>query len=471
MKQILILFSIVGLLSCKSLKKLEVTKIDTIPSNYSTSNDSLSMAKIPWNKLFTDTLLLTYIDQGLEHNIDLKVLAQQIQRSSSSYEFSKKSLFPSLNLFSSGGQKKFGDYTMDWAGNKTTEITPGKIIPKHLQDYSIGLQSSWEIDVWSKLKNKKRAALYNLLSSEEGKKFVQTNLVSEIACSYYFLVFLDKKKQFIQSTIQNQEKTLDLMKIQKEVGIVNELAVKQFEAQLLNTKNLIYEIDQEIYTTENKIKLLLGVQSQKIVRNTQSIIPFNLALLHIGQPIDLLENRTDIRQAQNNLLATKADVFAAKAAFYPSLTISGNIGFQAFETRYLVNFPSSIAYSIFGNLTAPILNRNLLKLEFNHAKSNQIEALLTYEQTILNAITEVNNESTKLKNLENQLRLKNEESALLTNSIVIANELFKTGKSSYLEVLNVQTNALNTQMNVLELNYEFTRTMIELYKSLGGGWK
>jgi NodT family efflux transporter outer membrane factor (OMF) lipoprotein len=456
---------------CKSTKIIETDKIKNLPESFVNSKDSISSASVNWKSFFTDTNLQILINESLSNNFDLLITLQKIERSNNEVKYSKNLLFPSISAASSVGQRKFGNYTMDWAGNKVTEIAPGKIIPMHLQDYFVGLQTSWEVDVWSKLRNKKRASLLRFTASLEGKNLIITNLITEISSSYYQLISLDNELEIIRKTISNQENSLELMKVQKEVGVVNELAVKQFEAQLLNSKSIEYEILQKITEEENKINFLVGRFPQKISRSTSSLNSLLSYQLKEGIPSDLLKNRPDIRMSENELLASKADVLAAKAAFYPSLNINGSIGYQAFQTRFLFSTPASIAYSILGNLTAPLINRNAIKTEFKNANSFQQEALYNYQKSILNGFIEVNNEVAKIKNLQNQLEFKESQTILMNNAIEISLDLFKTGRSSYLEVLSVQSNALQAKIELVNLKMQQAKAMINLYKTLGGGWE
>jgi multidrug efflux system outer membrane protein len=456
---------------CRSTKILETDKIKNLPESFVNSKDSSSSANLNWKSFFTDTNLQILIDQSLQNNFDLLIALQKIERANNGVKLSKNQLFPNVSAVSSAGQRKFGNYTMDWAGNKTTEMTPGKIIPMHLQDYFVGLQTSWEVDIWGKLRNKKRASLLRFTSSLEGKNLIITNLIAEISSSYYQLISLDNELEIIRETIMNQENSLELMKIQKEVGVVNELAVKQFEGQLLDSKSIEYEILQKITEEENIINFLVGRFPQTIRRSTNTLNSLLSNQLKEGIPSELLKNRPDIRMSENELLASKADVLAAKAAFYPSLNINGSIGYQAFQTRFLFSSPASIAYSILGNLSAPLINRNAIKTEFKNANSFQQEALYNYQKSILNGFMEVNNEMARIKNLQNQLEFKESQTILLNNAIDISLDLFKTGGSTYLEVLSVQSNALQAKIELVNIKMQQAKTMINLYKSLGGGWK
>jgi multidrug efflux system outer membrane protein len=457
-------------LSCKTTKPVEATNLKTLPESYTSVKDSINSANINWKQYFSDANLVALIDEALKNNLDLLMALKKIEMASSNVLLNRGALFPVVNGFAAAGQRKFGDYTMDWAGNKTTEITPGKIVPMHLQDYYTGLQTSWEIDVWGKLRNRKKAALARYIGSIEGKNFVITNLISEIAATYYELLGLDNELEIIKETIKLQEDAFTLVNIQKQAAVANELAVQQFEAQLLNSKALEFETIQKITECENKINFLLGRYPQAIVRDKSkltTILPFQV---NVGIPSDLLKNRPDIRQAEYDLIASKADVKAAKAAFYPSFNITGAFGFQAFQTNYLLT-PESIAYNIFGNLVAPLINRSAIKAEFRTANATQQEALYNYQKSVINGYVEVYNETAKINNLEKVVGLKTQEADVLTKSIETSLELFKTGRASYIEVLMTQKGALESKLELVNAKQEQYNAVINIYKALGGGWK
>jgi outer membrane protein, multidrug efflux system len=261
------------------------------------------------------------------------------------------------------------------------------------------------------------------------------------------------------------------VKVQKQTGLVNELVVKQFEAQYLNSRILEKEVRQRILESENRINYLLGRFPQPIIREKTNFIkpiPFQV---NVGIPSDLLKNRPDIRQAEYNLVAAKADVKAAKAAFYPTLNINGAYGFQAFKTGFIFTTPQSIAYTIFGSLTAPLINRSAIKSEFINANAMQREALYSYQQTIINGYVEVYNQVALIKNLDEIYVLRNDQADVLTQSVDASNDLFKSGRASYLEVLLTQRNALDSRLQLVEAKKRQYFAFVNIYKALGGGWQ
>jgi NodT family efflux transporter outer membrane factor (OMF) lipoprotein len=442
-----------------------------MPTSYSEKSDSINSANIKWKDFFLDKNLVALIDTGLTNNFDVLMTLQKIEVARNDLRLSKGAMLPSVNGNFSYLQRKFGYYTMDDAGNRVTEIRPGQLIPTHLPDYLVGLQANWEIDIWGKLRNKKKSAFTRYLGSVEGVNLVKTNFISEVANTYYELIALDVELDIIDSTIKIRENVLEIYKVQKQAGLANELAVKQIEAQVLNAQSLAYELLQKIKENENKLNFLLGRFPQIIVRDKLSFNTQFAPIIKAGLPSHLLKNRPDIKKSEYDLLASKMNVKAAKAAFYPSFAITGNAGFQSFNTEFLFSSPQSIAYGVLGNLTAPLINRSAIKAQFNNAKAYQLEALYQYQKTILNAYIEVANELSNIKNLENIYELKSKEVAMLDTSIDIASDLFKSGRANYFEVLMTQSTALQSKLELVTAKKRQYNASVNIYKALGGGWQ
>jgi len=472
-KKIVVVLAISSLIlsSCKTKEKIASKETKNLPSRYKENNDSTNSASLTWRDYFTDKNLLQLIDSGLKNNIDVLMTLQKIEIARNDLRLSKGAMLPTVSTNFSYLQRKFGYYTMDDAGNRVTEIRPGELIPNQLPDYFVGLQTNWEVDVWGKLRNKKKAAFSRYLSTLEGTNLVYTNLVSEIANSYYELLALDVELDIIKETIRLQQDALEIVKVQKSSGVTNELAIKQFEAQVLNSQSLEFEIKQKVSEFENKINFLLGRFSQPIIRD-KSVFSDQLPIqVKAGIPSQLLQNRPDIKKAEYELMAAKQNVKSAKAAFYPSFNITGTLGFQAFNTAFLFASPKSLAYNLLGSLVTPLINRSAIKTQFKNAKANQLEALYNYQKTILNGYVEVSNELSNIKNLENIHALKTDEVKALTTSIEICNDLFKSGRATYFEVLMTQRAALQSQIELITTKKKQYNATINIYKALGGGWK
>ena len=335
--------------------------------------------------------------------------------------------------------------------------------------YRAFLSTSWEADIWGKLHNAKRAAVSRYLSSVEGKNFMVTNLISEIADSYYELLALDNQLAIVKQNIEIQTNALEIVKLQKEATRVTELAVKRFEAQVLNTKSLQYDIQQRITETENHLNFLVGRYPQPIKRNTQPFVDLVPNAVATGIPAQLLANRPDIKQAELDLAAAKLDVKVARARFYPTLGISAGIGYQAFNASYIFK-PQSLLYTIAGDLAAPLINRNAIKATYYTANAKQIQAVYNYERTILNAYVEVANQVAKISNLEKSYDFKSKEVDALTQSIEISNNLFRFARADYMEVLLTQRDALESKFDLIETKMQQMSASVNVYRALGGGW-
>ena len=472
-KILLFIALIVFALGCKTTAKstTAASQIKPLPESYLASKDSTTTASVKWELFYKDQNLKKLIETSLANNYDLQIAMQKIEIARNNVRFTKGALLPSLNGGISAAQRRFGLFTMDGAGNASTNIRPGQIVPENLPDYLVGFNASWEVDVWGKLRSNKKAAIARFTGTLEGKNAIQTTLIAEVATTYFELLALDNELDIIRETIIIQQAALDIIRVKKEAGVFNELPVKQFEGQVSNSKGFEYEILQQIAIIENKLNFLCGQFPTTIVRDKSKFNAIDTTDITVGIPSQLLRNRPDIRQAELELAASKFDVKSAKAAFYPSFIMNGSVGYQAFNTALLFQSPQSLAYTIFGNLTAPLLNRSAIKAKFNTAKANQTEALLNYQKIILNGYVEVANEIANLNNLEKLYVLKNQEVLSYTQSTEIANDLFQSGRATYLEVLLTQRTALESKIALITTKKMQHQATINLYKALGGGWQ
>ena len=456
---------------CKIPKEMQVNKVTAIPASYSNSVDTINSAQINWSVFFSDKNLVILIDTAIQNNPDLLITLQEIEIAKNRVMSRNAQLFPSISAGGGLGLEKVGRYTSQGAGDASAEITPGKLVPEHLTDFALGFHASWEADIWGKIRTSKKAAFNRYLGSIEGKNFVVTNLVAEIANSYYELLSADYELEIIRATIQLLKSQLEIVKVQKEASVVTELAVKQFEAQVYHSQSLEFDVLQKITENENKINFLLGRFPQKITRDKGTFFTQMPAQIKVGVPSQLLNNRPDIKQAELELLATKCDAKAARLEFYPSLDITGTMGYQAFKPSYLLRTPESLLYSLVGDFAGPIVNRRAITAEFNTANALQVEALYNYQKTILTGFAEVSNELSNINNLEKLYSLKSKEVDVLVKSIDISNDLFKSARANYLEVLMAQRDALATKLDLVDARKSQINSVPNIYKALGGGWQ
>jgi len=461
----------IAITGCKVPAIPESAEPKPVPGFYDQKVDTINTADIQWRKFFTDKNLLRLIDTALKNNQELLITFQEIEIARNDIRFRHGAIMPSVGLRGGIGVEKVGRYTSQGAGDASTEITPGKEVPESLMDYTVAATANWEVDIWKKLRNAKKAAITRYLATMEGKNFVITNLVAEVANSYYELLALDNQLKIVQQNIGLQKNALEIVKVEKEAARQTELAVKKFEAEVLKSQSMEYEILQSIRETENRINMLLGRYPQLIPRDTSQIISLVPSVVSSGIPSQLLSNRPDIRKAELELEAAKLDVKVARAEFYPSLSITAALGFQAFKPSYLVTFPESLLYSLAGDLAGPLINRNAIHAEFNNANARQLQALYNYERTILNAYLEVATQLSNIDNLEKNYNLKSKQVDALTRSIEISNDLFKSARADYFEVLMTQRDALESKLELIETKKRQLNAVVNIYRELGGGWR
>lgn len=307
------------------------TENKSTPETYIGERDSTNLADVSWRDYFSDPVLVALIDTALLRNQELSIIIQEIEISRNEIRSRKGDYLPSVGIGAGAGIEKAGRYTRDGAVEENLDIAPDRSFPEPLPDYSLGAYATWEIDVWKKLRNAKKAAISHYLASIEGKNFMVTNLIGEIANTYYELMALENMELIIAQNMDIQSNAVNAIGQQKDGARVTQLAVNRFEAQLLHTKNLQFRIRQGIVEAENRLYFLTGKFPSEINSNAENFTEIPLAPITAGVPSQLLANRPDIRRAEQELARTKLEVKVAKANFYPSFTIRAGVGFQAFD--------------------------------------------------------------------------------------------------------------------------------------------
>lgn len=460
--------------ACSNLKTIEVAPPQPMPVSYTGATDTTNVSGMPISAYFADNYLLRLIDTALTANPDILTALQRVEIANANLKYNGLLILPNVTLNANAGLEKYGDYTMNGVGNYDTNLSPNissnQRIPNPTPDYFLGFRSAWEIDLWGKLRNRKKAAFNRFLASQSGYKMVTTSLTSQIATAYYQLLALDNELRVIRKNVAFQSNALEIIKIQKLGGRATELAVQQFLAQLKRTQGLEYQVLQQITETENQLNFLTGRFSKTIVRDT-SINTLKLpSVLKAGVPSQLLLNRPDIQEAEFELRAMNADIKAVHAAFFPSLTISPYVGFNAFASSLLFN-SGSFTYGILGGITAPIFNRKLIKADYDRTVAQGKQALYSYQKTVLNSYQEVFNSLKSIENYKQMYNQKQQEVQALNNAVSVANDLYLVGRANYLEVITAQRNVLDAELELANTKKNIFIGAINLYRSVGGGWK
>lgn len=455
--------------ACKVENLPSKTAQNTMPKAFTEAADTSAATSPSWRNYFNDPNLTQLIDEALANNQELNIMLHEIEISRNEI-MARKGEYQPFGFLNAGlGAEKSGHYTWNGVSEEDAKARTEKL-PHYIGDQLALANFSWEMDPWKKLHNAKDAAVKRYLASIEGRNFVVTNLVAEIANTYYELVVLDNQLQIVQQNIAIQKDALEMVKVQKDAAKLNQLAVNRFMAQVLHTENLKFEIQQQIVEAENRINFLAARYPQPVNRSAANINELQFLKISAGVPAQLLANRPDIRQAEQELEAAKLDVAVARAAFYPNITLRAGIGLQAFNPLYLVH-PKSLTANLLGNLVAPLINKNAIKASYYNANERQIQLVFKYEQTLLNAYLEVLNQLSGTKNYAESYQTKLNQVDILSNSIEISNSLFKSARADYTEVLLTQREALEAKMELMEIKKRQLNAEVNIYKALGGGWK
>ncbi|MCS6905248.1 MAG: efflux transporter outer membrane subunit [Bacteroidia bacterium] len=446
-----------------------------IPSKFRAQEDTTSIAQQSWKEFFKDEYLEALIETALVYNRNLQIAMQRIEASQALYLASKGQLLPSLHLITSAGVDKFGKYTMNGVGNFDTNLSGNisedlRIPTNPTPDFFVGFRSSWELDIWGKLRNTKKANSFRILASQAYKNMVITELVAQIGILYYELVAIDSELRVIERNTLLQQQMLNLIKAQKEAGKATSLAVQQAEAQLLRTQSLEFSLKNQIIALENQINFLLGRSPQPVLRTPNFMEKPLLVVSYIGVPAQMLQLRPDVREAELQLAAANYDYYAAQAALWPTLQLNTYTALNAFSIEKFFN-PASFAYGIASGLTTPIFQYHQLKANKKIAQTNAYSAYLNYQNKVLSALNEVNTLLQTLENLEKIYSLREQELSTLRKAVESSKNLFFTGFANYLEVITAQKGVLEAEIDLFEIRKNQFNTAIQIYKALGGGWQ
>jgi outer membrane protein, multidrug efflux system len=417
------------------------------------TSDTNSIAALSWKEMFTDTLLQTLIQQGIENNLDLKIALARIKTASANFKQSKQAFLPNVNANANSSYQNVGAAQFGFP-----------------ESYQLSVGASWMADIWGQLSSAKKAALASLLQSDAYKRAVQTQLISDIATNYYSLMALDAELDITEKTLALRKEEVETMKILKEGAVVTGAAVVQSTANRYSVEITIPDLKQRIRETENALQILLGKTPDSILRGNlnNAFVPTNL---NTGIPTQLLANRPDVQEAEYQFRNSFEQVNIAKTYFYPSLSITANGG--SYST-YLANFfnPVNFFASISGNLMQPIFNQGLNKQRLLIAQSRAEENLANFKKAMLNAGQEVSNALYSYKMAVEKESLRAEQITFLEKSVEYTKALLNySSRANYTDVLTSEQSLLSAQLNSVNDKLQQLSAVVTLYKSLGGGWK
>jgi multidrug efflux system outer membrane protein len=455
-------FVFMVLLSCKVTKKYQAPAINTTGLyREQASTDSATLASMPWQSLFTDTALKALIQEGLSNNLDLKSAMQRILEAQAALQQSKAAFFPSLSANANVSRSKQSSAGLNFP--------PGININTLTTTYQAGLSTSWEADIWGKLSSAKRAALANYLQSDAAKRAVQTQLIADIANNYFTLLALDRQLEITLETLKNRIKDVKTMKELKNGAIVTGAAVVQSEANRYAAEVSIPDIKRSIRETENALDILLSRPPGPVHRSnlaSQKLI----TELQTGIPAQLLTNRPDVQQSELAFRTAFENTNLARSYFYPSFTITAQGGLSSLQLKDFFN--NSIFYNAIAGLAQPIFNQGINKARLRTAQAQQQQALNSFQQTLLKAGQEVSNALYAHQTAKDKEDARGKQIIALQRSVEYTQELLRySSATNYTDVLTSEQNLLAAQLSGVNDKLQELQAVVNLYRSLGGGWR
>jgi NodT family efflux transporter outer membrane factor (OMF) lipoprotein len=437
------------------------------PDDPSASRENSAQLRV--EEFFEDPVLTSLIEQALCGNQELKILAEDVQIASNDVLRWRGTYLPFFSLAAGAGLNKASSFTLEGAGLRDDPFRPGQLIPNPYGSFLLGGNLTWQIDIWRQLRNSRDAAILRYFGTIDGRTFIMTRLVAEVAQNYYTLMALDKRLENLNLAIELQEHSLQVAIAQKEAARGTELAVQRFQAEVRKNQSEKMIVVQDIIQVENRINFLLGRYPQPIERNSAPFYDLNLHALSVGVPSQLLLSRPDIRQAERELGATGLDIKAARARFFPALAINGGVGYMAFNPRYLLITPEALIGNIAADLLAPLVNRKAIQADYLTANARQLQALYNYQRVILNAFNEVVNRVTKVENYRRSIEVKKQQLESLDVAVRAANSLFQNARVDFMDVLYAQRDLIEARMVLIDTKREQLTAVVDAYQALGGG--
>jgi NodT family efflux transporter outer membrane factor (OMF) lipoprotein len=442
----------------KDYKRPELKTAD-LYRNEVVSTDTTSLANVSWDKIFTDTLLQGYISKGLENNLDIRIAMQNIAAAQATMKQGKAGYFPRLSA------------GVDWTHQ---ELSKNSQFGAFLEDgstnqYQLSGNLSWEADIWGKIRSNKRATNAAYLQTTAVNQAIKTQLIADIAATYYQLLSVDAQIIVAEETLINRNESVETILALKEAGNVTEVGVKQTEAQKYATQIIIADLKNNIIILENTMSILLGEASAEIERSTFESQTMQPAIT-LGVPAGLLRNRPDVIAAEYNLITNFEMTNVAKSGFYPTLKVTASGGLQSIDLKEWFS-ANSIFANIITGLTQPIFNQREVKTKFEIAKANQEKAYLQFEQSLLTAGKEVSDALAQYNNETYKITVREKQVDALKKAANYSDELLTYGMANYLEVLTSKNDALNAELSLVDNKFQQYKAVIQLYKALGGGWQ
>ncbi len=433
-------------------------EVETPPSWRFEESEAREVANTAWWEQFGDPVLNDLIQIALKENKDVKIAAARVEEFTGRYRTTRASLLPQVGAGAGAGR------------SRVTERGPtpldGTINPAN--SFLIFLNANWEIDLWGKLRRATEAARADLLSTEEGRRAVILMLVTSVASAYVNLRDLDMQLEIAKRTARSREESYHLFQLRFQRGTISELELNQVKSEYEQALSTIPFIEKTIARQENALSVLLGRNPGPISRG-KMIDELVLPAVPAGLPSDLLTNRPDLRQAEQDLIAANARIGVARSQYFPSISLTSSFGYASADLSKLFSGPAR-AWSFAAPLTAPLFTAGAISGQVKSAKAVQRQALLRYQQFIQTAFREVEDALVDQKRSREQLEIEAQQVVTLRNYARVARLRFDSGYTSYIEVLDAERSLFNAELAHAQTKGILFQALVNLYKAMGGGW-
>ncbi len=416
-----------------------------------------SIAAIPFREFFADPVLVELIDIGLTNNFDVRIAAARVREAAAAYRAQRSFLHPTVEAGASWSRARIGNVAP----------LPGRTVSQ----FELSGLLSYEIDFWGRLRRLSEAAEADFLAAEENRRTVLITLISRIAAAYLDLLALDEQHEISRRTLESRLRSLELTrsKFDDGRGIVSELDVRQAETLLHRAQATLHEISRLIALRENEINLLLGRDPGAVPRGIPLARQALAQSVPAGLPSDLLLRRPDIRAAELQLIAANADIGAARAALFPTISLTGALGLQSAELDELLDTGLSRAWSVTPQILAPIFNAGRIRAGVAAATARQQAALAAYEEAIRTAFREVEDALVSIRELSRQLDAEIQTVEAERARLELSELRYDAGVSSYTEVLDAQRFLFDAELVLADVRRARLAAVVQLYRALGGG--
>ena len=431
--------------------------VDTPASWRLTEPAARDLANTSWWLQFDDPVLAALIDEALRANKDLLIASARVDEYAGRYGFVRAQLFPQVGFGADARRQRDIGAVVIGAGNSTV-----------FDSYSTVLNASWEIDFWGRIRRETEAARAQLMASEEARRGVVLSLVGSVAGAYINLRDLDRQLEIAQATAKARGESYEIFKLRYEGGIISLLELSQNRSQYEEALATIPALEKAVVQQENGLSFLLGRNPGPITRG-KTIDELVLPGIPAGLPSELLERRPDIRQAEQNLVAANALIGAAKAQYYPSISLTGLFGYSSTSLSSLFDSQSKV-WQFAGALKMPIFTAGAIAGQVEAAEATQQQALFAYQKAIQQGFREVNDALIDQDRTKVQLQAQKRQVAALEEYATIARLRYENGYTSFIEVLDAERSLFNAQLQYTQSQQVEFQAMINLYKAMGGGW-